>query len=121
MKKPTYPIADVRLESSRTLSGGQIQREIYTVTIAPGTLADEIEKADRATFCWWHIIGRLFPPEEAVIAYRDALRAISQTFGECGIDWTSFDIISAKVDRPDAWEHHFTVTVTVGVDVLREI
>lgn len=121
MIKTVFPVADVRLESSRTLPGGQIQREIYTVTIAPGTLADEIEKADRATFCWWHIVGRLFPPEETVIAYRDALRAISQAFGECGIDWVSFDIIRAKVDRSPAWEHHFTVTVTVGVDALREI
>lgn len=121
MEKPTCPFANVSLESSRTLSGGQIQRKIYTVTIAPGTLADEIEQADRATFAWWDIAGRLFIPHEAVIAYRDTLRAISQTFGECGIDWVALDVISAKVDHPDDWEHHFTVTITVGVDALCEI
>lgn len=121
MKKPTYPIADVRLESSRTLPEREIRREIYTVTLAPGTLADEIEQADRAAFAWWDIAGRLFLPQKAAIAYRDTLRAISQTFGECGIDWVALDIIRAKVDHPDDWEHHFTVSVTVGVDILREI
>lgn len=121
MKKPTYPIADIRLESSRTLPKREIRREIYTVTIAPGTLADEIEQADRATFAWWDIAGRLFIPQEAVIAYRDTLRAIPQVFGECGIDWVALDIIRAKVDRPDEREHHHTVSVTIGVDAPREI
>lgn len=117
MLKAPYPIASATRKSQRFNTIQGCTREIYTLTIAPGPIADNIERAHRAGSAWWSPAGRLFTPQEHIVAIRNAHSAISDWLETIRPDWLDYDLIWSEVVYPDQLEHHYAVTLTVGVDI----
>lgn len=100
----------------RTAPGLDHAVERVALTLKPGRIADMIEAAHRAT-CHGLQYAPLSHCQAAIDAQREICNAISDLLQDAGVDWYGFGLVSSVVAYPDQWEHHFTVSVTVDVDV----